>query len=170
MVNRTAFLSRVLRHLVSGEWLVHRRFSPSDLNRITGAITQAEESHCGDIRFCVEAALDLSDLWNGLSSQDRATEVFSQLRVWDTERNNGVLLYLLLADRQFEIVADREVAKKVDPVQWRQICEEVEHSFKNQKFVDGVVLAISRISALLAQHFPRHADSRSELPDEPVIL
>src|SRR5690606_28350870 len=119
---------------------------------------------------CIEAALDVDELRSGLSARARAEEVFSMLRVWDTERNNGVLLYLLLADRDFEIVADRAIARCVGHPQWEAICREVEAKFRADSFKEGVLLGIQRISEQLARHFPPAAHRSDELPDTPVVL
>ena len=105
-----------------------------------------------------------------LFRSDRAIEVFSQLRVWDTEHNNGVLIYLLLADRSVEIVADRGIHAKVDSDEWEKICGAMEADFKQENFKDGVVKGIQAIAKQLAEHFPTHSKGPNELPDKPVLL
>ena len=100
---------------------VGRAFPPSAMAAIEEAIAKSEREHSGELRFAVEPALDTSALLAGQSGRERALEVFSQLRVWDTEENNGVLIYLLLADRDIEIVADRGVNARVPQAEWEKI-------------------------------------------------
>lgn len=163
-------LVRFLRHLTATRWLVARRFPRRSMERITAAIAQSENSHMGELRFAVEAGLDWPDLFAGTSTHARALQVFSQLRVWDTEHNSGVLIYLLLADRKVEIVADRGIHARVGNEQWQVICHAMEQEFRAGKFEGGVLDGIAAISALLQQHFPEQHAKHNELPDHPVIL
>ena len=109
----TIKLKRILTHLWSGERPLRRAFPASALRQIEQAIQRSEASYSGELRFVVEAALDIGPLWAGTSAADRALELFSQLRIWDTEQNNGVLIYLLLAERDVEIIADRGIHRRV---------------------------------------------------------
>lgn len=138
--------------------------------RIERAISESEALHSGEIRFAVEAALELFALLHGQLARERAMEVFSQLRVWDTERNNGVLVYLLLADRDVEIIADRGIAGKVDKEEWERICQRMEAAFREGRFEEGVLTGIKEITGLLIKHFPNRNDQPKELPDQPVVL
>ena len=104
------------------------------------------------------------------SARERAVEVFSHLRVWDTERNNGVLIYLLIADRRVEIVADRGIHRDVGPQGWEAICREMERSFRQGRFEQGVVEGIRAVASHLVRHYPASGANENELPDEPVIL
>ena len=140
------------------------------MNAIEKAIKASESAHIGEIRFAVEGALHSIPLFKGQSARERAIEVFSQLRVWDTEHNNGVLIYLLLADRNVEIVADRGIHAKVDSNDWEKICRAMEADFKQANFKDGVVRGIQAIAQHLAEHFPTHGNGRNELPNKPVVL
>ncbi len=134
---------------------------------IEAAIQAAETRHMGELRFAVESGLDIHELWHGITPRQRAIEVFSQLRIWDTEHNSGVLVYLLLADRRVEIVADRGIHAKVGDEQWQAICREMEQHFRNGSFEQGVMQGITAISGLLQQHFPAHGTHANELSKQP---
>ena len=162
-------LRRLLSHLVASTRRTAWAFPESALNRIESAIGAAERRHAGQIRFAVEAALEPAAVWKGMTARDRALDVFSMLRIWDTEHNNGVLVYLLLADHDVEIVADRGIHRRAGNPEWEGICREMEAHFRAGRFEEGVIQGIGRISALLASHFPG-AGSTNELPDRPVLL
>ncbi len=164
-------MTRLLRHLGAGSLAVRRAFPPASLAVIEEAIRQSEAGHGGEIRFAVEAALDMRSLLQGQPARERAIEVFSQLRVWDTEQNNGVLIYLLLADRDVEIIADRGIDTRVGKNEWEAICHEMESAFGAGRFEAGVLAGIQAIGAQLQLYFPSgQAAVGNELPDKPVIL
>lgn len=163
-------LGRTLRHLFSLPGAVARALPKAALGRIEKAIQKAEAEHRGEIRFAVEAALESGALLSDQSPRSRALEVFSLLRVWDTEENNGVLIYLLLADRAAEIVVDRGIHAKVEAAEWRHVCRRMEGAFARGEFEDGVVSGIAEVSRVLARHFPPRPGDRNELPDKPAIL
>jgi len=160
---------RILKHLLTTHSQVTRAFPPSALNAIEKAIRASEAAHAGEIRFVVEGALDGMPLFKGQSPRDRAIELFSQLRVWDTEHNNGLLIYLVLADRAVEIVADRGIHAKVGAEEWRRVCHQMETAFKQSNYEAGVVGGVHAVTQHLVRHFP--ADERAnELSDTPVVL
>jgi uncharacterized membrane protein YgcG len=161
---------RLLKNLLSGSWRVRRAFPPAAMRAIEAAIRAAEKSHRGEICFAVEAGFGLAPLLQGQSVRDRAIEVFSRLRVWDTEFNNGVLIYLLLAERDVEIVADRGIHARVGAQGWQTICKQMEKEFRAGRFQTGVIIGIDAISAHLKQHYPRRGADSNELPDAPVVL
>ena len=161
-------INRIFKHLLYPQWLLRRTFPDATMDRIEAAVTASERTHHGEIRFAVEGALDIAPLLRGVSARQRAVQVFSELRVWDTEANNGVLIYLLLADRDVEIVADRGFHGCVSPVQWESICREMEALFAKGEFEAGALTGIERIHALLSQHFPLRAANANELPNQPV--
>jgi len=163
-------MTRILKHLLYGRLHVLRCFPAPSMAAIQAAIAQSEASHMGELRFVVEAALDWPDLLRGITPRERAIEVFSQLRIWDTEHNSGVLVYLLLAERRVEIVADRGIHARVGEPGWQAICREMEQAFRAGNFGPGAVAGVARIGALLAQHFPAQGANRNELSDTPVIL
>lgn len=163
-------LARVLRHLITPPWMVGRAFSPGTMQAIEAAIKESEAGHQGEIRFAVEAALEISPLLKNQAAGERALEVFSQLRVWDTEHNNGVLIYLLLADRDVEIVADRGIHQHVGKEGWEKICHEIEALFRQGRFEEGAIRGIKAVSLHLAKHYPGQRQNINELPDTPVVL
>ncbi|MDE2310943.1 MAG: TPM domain-containing protein, partial [Betaproteobacteria bacterium] len=133
-------------------------------------IRETEAKHNGQIRFAVEAALELAPLLAGQTAQQRALEVFSRLRVWDTEHNNGVLIYLLLADRDVEIVADRGIHVRLGTEIWEAICREMEAAFREGRFEAGVFAGIHAVGEHLSRHFPPRSGKPNEMPDSPVML
>ena len=161
---------RILKHLFAPQWIIHRAFPRATLKRIETAIRESETSHDGELRFAVDAGLDLLPLLKGMTPRHRAREVFSQLRVWDTEGNSGVLIYLQLVDRRIEIVADRGISAKVKQHEWDAIRRRMEEAFSARRFEGGVLQGIREITALLARHFPPRGANPDELPDRPVVL
>ncbi len=163
-------LPRLLRHLLQPAWRVRRLFHADAMARIGEAVARSESGHGGEIRFVVEAALDFLPLLRGVSARERAVQVFSELRVWDTADNNGVLIYLLLADRDVEIVADRGVSARLPAVEWEAICHEMEAHFRRGEFEAGALAGITRVDALLRQLYPAAGGGANELPDVPEVL
>ena len=163
-------IRRIGKHLVEYHWRVRRVFPPQALGLIEQAIKAGEAMHSGQVRFVVEGALDGKPLFSNQSARERALDVFSHLRIWDTAHNNGVLVYLLLADRDVEIVADRGIDAKVGSAGWQKICDGMEADFKANNFVGGVIKGIQAVSRELATYFPRHGSSPNELPDTPVVM
>ena len=161
---------RILKHLCTTGLHLRRRFPQVTRDAIEQEIAKSEALHNGELRFAIETALDLPPLLHGLRSRQRAFDVFSRLRVWDTEMNSGVLIYLLLVDHKVEIVADRGIAAKVDQSEWESICREMEKAFRSGDFKAGSMLGVQRISTLLAQHFPAGSRNPNELPNQPFIL
>src|SRR6185369_6702488 len=145
-------------------------FTPKVLGAIEAAIKASEAAHAGQIRFVVEGALDGAPLFRNQSARGRALDIFSQLRIWDTAQNSGVLIYLLLADRDFEIVADRGIDAKVGAAGWETICRAMEAEFRSGQFERGVIDGIASVSRELAEHFPPGGPHRNELPDAPVVM
>lgn len=161
---------RILKHLSTGRAAVRRVFPLRTLDAIEQAIRSTEARHAGQIRFAVEAALELAPLLAGQTGQQRAIEVFSKLRVWDTEHNNGVLIYLLLADRDVEIVADRGIHVKLGKEVWEAICREMEAAFREGHFEAGVLAGIHAVGEHLSRHFPARSGKANEMLDRPVVL
>ena len=163
-------LSRLLRHLFSAPWQVHAFFSREALVRIEAAVRASERRHAGQIRFAVEVGLHPYALFKKIRPRQRALELFAQLGIWDTAQNNGVLIYLLLADHDVEIVADRGIHAHVGNAGWESICHEMETMFRKGEFEAGVLLGIERISARLEQHYPPENGQPNELSDAPILL
>jgi uncharacterized membrane protein len=164
-------LGRALRHLFATHWSTHRRFTAKVLSDIEATISQVESQHAGEIRFVVETALHPAELWRGLTPRQRALQVFAHLGVWDTLHNNGVLIYVLLADRAVEILADRGLAVQVAPGEWEQICREMERHYRAGDFSAGSVAGVQQVGRLLERHFPGSRGAGiNELPNQPVLL
>ena len=164
-------IARFFKHACSGHWLVRRDFPQTTLDAISQAVKDCEQHHPGEIRFVIEGALHPAAVWAGQTPRQRAVEVFAQQRIWDTEHNNGVLIYLLLADRAVEIVADRYVARgRVPQSQWDAACREIERHFREGRFEAGAVAGVQAVAAILAQYPPGPKDAGNELPDAPLVL
>lgn len=171
---------RFVKHLLSNPWQVKRHFSTQALQNIEAAIRAGETKHTGEIRFVVEAGLHPYEVLSKKTPRQRGIELFSHLNIWDTEQNNGVLIYLLLADRDVEIVADRGIDKQIGYDQWNLICHQMEILFRRGEFEQGVMQGLNAVSAALEKHFPveniKHNRKRTiqrkknELPDKPLIL
>ena len=165
-------LGRIWRHRWTDEAAV-RRVLPADvMQRLAARVAASERRHSGEVRICVEAGLPMSYLWRHAPSRERAVTLFGKLRVWDTEHNNGVLIYLLLAEHAIEIVADRGIDSRVDDAEWAAMAQRMGAAFREGRFEDGLTQALEEMTALLVAHFPLaegEADT-NELPDEPVVL
>lgn len=161
---------RILRHLFDfGS--ARRHFPPATLDAIQHAIHASEHTHLGEIVVAVEGALSPREVLRGRATRDRAHEVFAQLRVWDTAHDTGVLVYVLLAERTIEIVADRGIAAKVAESEWSDVCVLMQRHFAAGEYERGAIAGVEAITAILARHFPAAGrDNPDELPDRPVLL
>ncbi|BCF95908.1 hypothetical protein PPGU19_004770 [Paraburkholderia sp. PGU19] len=163
-------LKRIIRHLLMTHWRVNAAFPPRTLSVIEKTIQESHKAHVGQVRFVVEGALHNAALFDGLTARERAIDVFSQLRVWDTEQNNGVLIYLLLADRDVEIIADRGIHLRVSAAEWEAVCQMMESEFQRGKYQAGAVRGVEQVTVLLKNHFPAHRPPREDLPNSPVVM
>jgi uncharacterized membrane protein len=165
-------IGRLFKHWFATPGSLRRAFPDHALERIAQAIGRAEAQTTGEIRFAIEAALPWSYLRRDAPARQRAVMVFSKLRVWDTEQNNGVLLYVDLADRSVEIVADRGIAQHVPKAEWEAVCSTIRASFHQGAYEAGAVAGIEVIGGMLARHFPLApgAANPNELPNRPVAL
>lgn len=161
---------RWLKHLFMPPWAWRRAFPEVALDAIEAAIRASETAHGGEIRFAIENSLPASLVWRGMSGRERAIEMFSNLRVWDTEHNSGVLIYLLLADHDIEIVADRGIAARVDAAAWEAVAQAMEAAFRAGEFERGALAGIEQVGTLLAANFPHGGRNPDELANRPVIL
>jgi uncharacterized membrane protein len=161
-------IGRAIRHLSSPAWIVRSTFTESALKDIETAIAATERSHGGEIRFAVEGNLSAPELWRNVSARERALEVFAHLGVWDTEANNGVLIYVLWADHDVEIIADRGFNGRVSNEEWTAVCHLMEQHFRSNNPQQAIIEGVRSVGALIAKHFP--AIDRNELPDRPVML
>jgi len=163
-------LGRWLQNLTTTHFALRRHFPAATLSAIDAAIGASERDHRAEIRCAIESALPFNQLSRGVTSTERAAEVFSRLRVWDTAANNGVLVYVLLAERSIEIVADRGFAARVAPAEWASICREMETEYRAGRYEAGTLAGVERISALARQHFPADGEDRNELADRTVLI
>ena len=167
-------LGRLIRHAAATHWRTRLLFPTGTLDAIEQAIGRAEQTHRGEIRFAIETSLTPLQILAELGPRARALEVFAHLKVWDTESNNGVLIYVQLADRAVEIVADRGLARRVKQAEWDSVCRMMEEHFRAGRFKVGSIAGVDAIGTLLARHFP--ADSpgagpeTNQLPDRPTLL
>lgn len=163
-------LQRILAHLVTPHWTLRRAFPRSLLEKIGRAVTASEKTHGGELRFAIEGGLGLGALLRGETPRQRALELFSHLRVWDTAQNCGVLIYVQWMDRKLEIVADRGIAAHVGQQEWQAICVRMEQAFRRGDYETGTLAALEEVSRLLQTHFPAEPDQPNELPDQPLVL
>ena len=162
---------RILKHRWLDERDAQRALGEGALARIEARVHASENRHSGEIRLCVEAGLPMSYLWQDLTARDRAITMFGKLRVWDTEANNGVLIYLLLAEHAIEIVADRGLARQVPADHWQTIVAGMREDFRSGRFEAGLNSAIDAVDAMLLRHFPLAAGAANpnELPNAPHL-
>jgi uncharacterized membrane protein len=163
-------LTRALKHLFSTRAKTRARFPAPVEQAISAAVAQAEARTSGEVRFVIETALEIADLWAGVTPRERALQVFAQLGVWDTELRNGVLIYVLAADRDVEIVADRGAAARIVPDEWEGVCRLIESHFREGRFRDGAVAGVAAVGGLLEREFPLRSGNRDELPNQPTLL
>lgn len=163
-------LIRWMKHLCGGDWLMWRQFPKRVQATIERAVAEQEARHNGELRFVLEGGLPPGSLLRGQRSRARAVDLFGTLRVWDTEHNSGVLIYVLLADRAVEILADRGIQARVGNAAWERICDEMRQRFAAGEFEAGAVQGVRAISDILAAHFPPAGVNPNELPDKPVVL
>ncbi len=163
-------LSRIFKHIFCGEWLVRRAFPAACQASIEQAIRAGEQVHGGELRFAIEGGLNGWPLLKGQTPRVRAIEVFSQLRVWDTEHNTGVLVYVLLADQAVEIVADRGIHARVGSHNWNAICQQMQGAFARGDYCAGALSGVAALNQSMCQYFPKQEERGNELPDAPVIV
>lgn len=163
-------LARLIKHLLLPAWHVRRAFSRADLAAIGAAVSESEAKHCGELRFVVEGPLPVAVLWHCETPRQRAIDLFARLRVWDTEENSGILIYVQLVDRRVEILADRGIAARVPQAEWDAICRTMERAFRAGQWRQGALAAVARAGELLAKHFPAGTINPNELPDKPLML
>jgi uncharacterized membrane protein len=163
-------LTRLLRHLFATVTRTRVLFSPTVLAQIESAIGETEAQHSGEIRFVVETALPLLAVWHRVTPRARALQLFAHLHIWDTHANNGVLIYVLRADRAVEIVADRGISARVSEAEWQAVCREVEQNYRAGNYALGSSVAVAGVARLLGEHFPPGGSGSNELPNQPILL
>lgn len=161
---------RLIRHFIAGLQPVGWVFPPRIRTAIESAITLSEQQHQGEICFAIETAMPAGLIWRGTTPRQRAVGLFASLGVWDTAANNGVLVYVLLADHSVELVVDRGIAAHIPEAEWQGLCREVESLFRRGDYETGGLAAIRGVAAQLARHFPGSSVGRNELPNQPILL
>jgi uncharacterized membrane protein len=169
-MKNTNSVCRFFKHFFSHPWQVNRHLSAIALHEIEKAIAASEKKHAGEMHLVVESGLHPMEIFYKKTPKKRAIELFGRLNIWDTELNNGVLIYLLLADRDVEIVADRGIDKHVGHAGWEKICREMEDLFRKSEFEAGVLHGIDKIGAVLEKHFPITSAKKNEISNKPLIL
>lgn len=166
-----ARLQRMLMNLGEGWFQLHRRFPARLLDEIATAVAAGECTHRGEVRLAVESRLSPLAVLAGLDATTRARQVFGQLRIWDTEHNNGVLIYVLLAEHRIDVVADRGIARHVADGEWADVCAHMRDAYARGQWREGSLQGIADVHALLRRHFPADGNApREELSDRPVLL
>ncbi len=161
---------RWLRHLFTTRWQMRRAYATNTLDAIEAAVAASEQVHRGELRFALEAAFDLPQLLRTLTPRQRAVQVFTELGVWDTDENNGVLVFVLLAENAVEIVADRGYAGLVTTEEWQAACMLMAARFANEDFAGGARLGIEALTTLMARAFPGNGRDPDELPNRPHLM
>ncbi|MGO9995864.1 MAG: TPM domain-containing protein [Steroidobacteraceae bacterium] len=167
-------LGRLIRHVAAPHWRARMLFPKATLDAIEEAIARAERTHDGEICFAIETSLTPLHIIKELSPRERALEVFGRLKVWDTEHNNGVLIYVQLADHAVEIAADRGLKDRVSQPEWEAVCRLMEEHFRNRRYKTGAIAGVDAVGTLLARHYPAQAKEpgpgHNQLPDRPTLL
>jgi len=164
-------LARWVRHFRIGSLQVRRAFPAEAIGRIERAIADGERRHRAELRFAIESSLDAARLWRGITAKQRAVEVFAEFRIWDTEEDNGVLIYVLWADRAVEIVADRGACRRIDAAVWTDACNRLAGACRDARQLEGALEAIALLSDALAVAYPTDGRANpNELPDAPLVL
>jgi uncharacterized membrane protein len=163
-------MKRFWRHVAMTPAAARRAFPDATMDAIASAIAEGERRHRGEVCFVVEAELTTAQLWRGLSARDRALEVFGQQGVWNTEENNGVLIYVLLAEHRVEIVADRGIDRRVAKGEWQGACDTMDAHFRARRFEAGALAGVQAVGELLVRHFPATDAGPNQIPDRPIIM
>lgn len=163
-------LSRALRHWRTSAADGRRAFPQETLAAIANAITEGEKTHRSELRLIVEASMPFDAIWADLSNRQRALALFAEHGLWDTEDNCGVLIYINLAERHVDIVADRNVNRKIDAATWKAVCNTMTEGFARGHFHDSTLAAVTQVNELLRKHFPADGARANELPDHPIMM
>jgi len=163
-------IQRALRHLRSTRSAAERAFPQATLTALAAAIASGERAHRGEVRLVIERALPLSAAWSGVSNRQRAIALFADYGIWDTEDNCGVLIYVNLADRKVDIVADRGIDRKIEAATWQAVCDTMTQGFAHGDYHGAALAAVEQVNELLRRHFPSNGARPNELPDQPLML
>ena len=164
-------LKRICKHRWLDDADSNRAVPPDMVERLMRRVMASERRHSGEVRIYVEAGLPMSYLWRDANARERALALFGKLRIWDTELNNGVLIYLLLADHAIELVADRGLNQRVSVGEWQATATKLGTAIRAGQYEEGLTQALEEVSAVLVKHFPLESNhaNLNELPDRPVV-
>ncbi len=160
---------RWLKHLCTPTWRVRRLFPQAVLNKMKMGIGASEQLHQGQLRFVIESSFDAAAIFAGMSPRERALDWFGALRVWDTEHNSGVLVYISVADHAIEIIADRGINRVINPNIWNGVCLMIQAKFAEKSYAEGLGVGLAAINELLVANMPRNTPLVNELSDEVVL-
>jgi len=163
-------LPRMRIHLFTTKAAGRRAFPPATLQAIQDTIAEGETQHRAEIRVIIEPALVAGAVLRGVAARERARELFSHYQIWDTEENCGILLYVNIADRKVEIVADRTAARLLKAAEWQAVCATMTAGFARGEFHTSAVAALRQLNALLKERFPAAGRRENQLPDRPIVL
>jgi hypothetical protein len=163
-------LARIFRHLTTTSLTGRRTFPLHTLKAIQTAIAQGEAQHRAEVRLIVEPSLTLWDVIGGLHTRERARELFSHYRIWDTEENCGILIYINLADHKVEIIADRTATRAIPSSDWQSVCHTMTQGFARGDFHDSAIQALAQLSTLLKTSLPATGANPNELSNRPIVL
>ena len=163
-------MTRLMRHLMTTKATGRHTFPAHTLKAIQTAIAQGESQHRAEIRLIIEPALTLRDVLGGLAPRERARELFAHHRIWDTEENCGILIYINLADHKVEIIPDRTVDRALAPADWQAVCQTMTKGFARGDFHDSAIAALSQLNALLKTNFPANGAALNELSNRPLVI
>lgn len=163
-------IARLFRHITTTTGTGRMLFPEETLQAIEDVIAEGETRHRAEVHMIVEPSLSISAAWSGTSARERARELFSEYRIWDTEENCGVLVYVNIADHQVEIVADRGIGRLISLAEWQGVCDTMTRGFSNNAYHDGVMAALQELNALLEKHYPDDGRINDQLPNRPLML
>ena len=161
---------RALKHLTSTAAAGRRAFPAPSLKEIQEAIAQGELVHSAEVRLIVEVAHGIDAVFNDIGNRERALALFAQYGIWDTEENCGVLIYVNLAEHAVEIVADRNVGRRIKATEWQAICQTMTQGFGVGAFHESTLVALNALNELLRQHFPSTGARPNQLSNDALIV
>jgi uncharacterized membrane protein len=167
-------ISRAWRHAKTTKVQGKKAFPSATLAAIQAIIADGENKHRAEVRLIVEPSLDLAAIISGMTSRERAGELFTDYRIWDTEENCGVLIYINLADHQVEIIADRGIARLIPNDHWQAVCKTMTDGFAQALYHDSALNGLTQLNAILKKYFPEgesaHSPQPNQLSNQPILL
>lgn len=161
-------LARLFRQLIFVPCLHNTWLTKEVKNRLTDAISEAEQGHQGEIRLIIENHLPIGSAYRQ-DSLSRAVDLFGLYKVWDTSHNTGILVYVNLCEHSLQIIADRGIDGKAHN-DWQALCDQALTKFKQKQFEQGLTELIAHLGKILNTHYPSDDISGNELPNRPIYL